>query len=112
MDSDGRGDRRRMKRSVREVKREEKNGKDNEGGKKKKGDDKKVNKERTSRGMNRRKGTCGEDSAVVHTSGRSSGPLACKSVEQSCQSDPTKDSEYKVTSIRITHHSQAGFIWF
>lgn len=78
----------------------------------KKGDDKKVNKERTSRGMNRRKGTCGEDSAVVHTSGRSSGPLACKSVEQSCQSDPTKDSEYKVTSIRITHHSQAGFIWF
>lgn len=110
MDSDGRGDRRRMKRSVRGVKREEKNGKDIEEGKK--GDDNKVNKERTSRGMNRRKGTCGEDSAVVHTSGRSSGPLACKSVEQSCQSDPSKDSEYKVTSIRITHHSQAGFIWF
>lgn len=34
MDSDGGGDRRRMKRSVREVKREGKNGKDNEGGKK------------------------------------------------------------------------------
>lgn len=110
MDSDGGGDRRRMKRSVREVKREEKLERTMREAKK--GDDKKVNKERTSRGVNRRKGTCGEDSAVVHTSGRSSGPLACKSVEQSCQSDPTKDSEYKVTSIRITHHSQAGFIWF
>lgn len=110
MDSDGGGDRRRMKRSVREVKREEKMERTMREAKK--GDDKKVNKERTSRGVNRRKGTCGEDSAVVHTSGRSSGPLACKSVEQSCQSDPTKDSEYKVTSIRITHHSQAGFIWF
>lgn len=106
MDSDGGGDRRRMKRSVREVKREEKMERTMREAKK--GDDKKVNKERTSRGVNRRKGTCGEDSAVVHTSG----PLACKSVEQSCQSDPTKDSEYKVTSIRITHHSQAGFIWF
>lgn len=110
MDSDGGGDRRRMKRSVREVKREEKMERTMREAKK--GDDKKVNKERTSRGVNRRKGTCGEDSAVVHTSGRSSGPLACKSVEQSCQSDHTKDSEYKVTSIRITHHSQAGFIWF
>lgn len=110
MDSDGGGDRRRMKRSVREVKREEKMERTMREAKK--GDDKKVNKERTSRGVNRRKGTCGEDSAVVHTSGRSSGLLACKSVEQSCQSDPTKDSEYKVTSIRITHHSQAGFIWF
>lgn len=63
MDSDGGGDRRRMKRSVREVKREEKMERTMREAKK--GDDKKVNKERTSRGVNRRKWTCGEDSSYI-----------------------------------------------
>lgn len=47
------------------------------------------------------KGTCGEDSSMVHPSGRSLGPLACTPRGRGCRSESTwdcSDSECKVKS--------------